>query len=72
MMLFLGLVLGICVWVLVGAVIPNNQAAGRYQVSTFSAAADTPTDTRGWWGYVIIDTKTGDVVDQKVNHKGYK
>jgi hypothetical protein len=54
-----------------GALIKPGQDAPRYQVSTFSAASESPTGTRGWWGYIVIDTSTGKVIEEKVNHKGY-
>jgi hypothetical protein len=71
MMFFVGLGLGICAWLLMGTLIKPGLGAPRYQVSTFSAASEAPTGTRGWWGYVIIDTTTGKVVQEQVNHKGY-
>lgn len=72
MMLFLGLFIGLCLWVLIGSITKAGREAGKYQVSTFSAAAENAGGTQGWWGYVIVDTTTGKVIDEKVYHKGYQ
>ncbi|MFZ7126865.1 MAG: hypothetical protein ACOWWM_11995 [Desulfobacterales bacterium] len=72
MMLLLGVGVGVCLWILIGLFFNTERAATRYQVSTFSSASESPTGTRGWWGYVIIDTGTGKVIEEKVHHKGYQ
>lgn len=58
-----GLVVGVSLLALTGA--KKVPEANRYQIAAFSAAAGENI-VRGWHGYYVIDTKTGEVVDSKV------
>jgi hypothetical protein len=72
MLFILGLGIGIAAWIVMGGFLNISAGEPRYQVSTFSSASESATGTRGWWGYVIIDTRSGEVVTEKLNHKGYQ
>jgi len=69
-MFLIGLIVCAVVFFLIGATNQNTQA-NRYQISSFSAASGTQT-VRGWYGYYVVDTYTGEVVDWKVMQQSHK
>lgn len=64
-----GLVTGLTALLLMGASHADSDN-GRYQISAFSAAAGNG-QPRGWAGYYVIDTRTGKVVESKVERQHY-
>ena len=47
----------------------ETQEAGRYQLTTWSVSGNTNSfNPNGYYGYYILDTSTGRIVDERLNN----
>jgi len=72
-----GLIVGLSLLGLTGAKKSEKQDESanligpRYQVAAFSSASGNNI-VRGWHGYYVVDTKTGQIVDEQLNQYKYE